>query len=279
MNKQILAFSHAVKTGGITFSSILRNNFRFSYCHATQLYPNNNTKIFDSYLSPRDFNAYLHMYPKIRCFAGHLVRATPEVCEKHPQINFITFLRRPISRYFSTFQWILKEKGLNRKELEECIINSSNQWHRSNYLSLFLSETDNAHNAIKYIKQHFLFVGILERFDESLIVLRTLLNGDIDCRYERRNVSKVNSNEEYLTKKTVDYIKAKNESDIMLYNYFNQQLTIKIKELGIDIDAELAILKDKREGFKFSRSKLCGYRVGSWLREKVFLSFPHKILL
>ncbi len=279
MNKQILAFSHAVKTGGTTFSYILRNNFRLSYCHTTQLYHNNNTKIFDSYLSPRDFNAYLHMYPKIRCFEGHLVRATPEVCEKHPQLDFITLLRKPISRYFSTFQWILKRKGLNRKEIEECIINSPNQLHRSNYLSLFLSETDNANDAIKYIKQHFLFVGILERFDESLIVLRTLLNDDFDYRYERRNISKINSNEERLTQKTVDYIKARNESDIILYNYFNEQLTIKIKELGIDIDKELAILKDKREGFKFSRSKLRGYRVGSWLRKKIFLSFPHKILL
>ena len=279
MNKQILAFSHAVKTGGTTFSYILRNNFRLSYCHATQLYHDNNTKIFDSYLSPRDFNAYLHMYPKIRCFGTHLVRATPEVCERFPQLNFITILRRPVSRYFSTLQWPLRNKGLNRKEIEEYIIKGSDEVPRSNYLCLLLSETDNANDAIEYIKQHFLFVGILERFDESLIVLRTLLNDAFDCRYEIRNASKVNSNEEYLSQKTVDCIKAKNLSDLILYDHFNEQLTIKIKELGIDIKRELAILREERKGFKFSRSKLRGYRVGSWLRKKIFLSFPHKLLL
>jgi hypothetical protein len=71
-----------------------------------------------------------------------------------------------------------------------------------------------------------MFVGLTERFDESMVLLRALVAPDLDIRYERANVAKSSRIAKELLSDPVtrQMIVEANQGDLELYEYVLREL-------------------------------------------------------
>ena len=81
--------------------------------------------------------------------------------------------------------------------------------------------TTSAADAIATIEKREMFVGLTERFDESMVLLRALVAPDLDIRYERANVAKSSRIAKELLSDPVtrQMIVEANQGDLELYEY------------------------------------------------------------
>ena len=70
--------------------------------------------------------------------------------------------------------------------------------------------------ALENIKQYFSFVGTIEKFNESLIILQKMYGWSI-TNYEIKNKNDASKKIEEIDRKTIDAIKYFNAADIALY--------------------------------------------------------------
>ena len=86
--------------------------------------------------------------------------------------------------------------------------------------------TTSAADAIATIEKREMFVGLTERFDESMVLLRALVAPDLDIRYERANVAKSSRIAKELLSDPVtrQMIVEANQGDLELYEYVLREL-------------------------------------------------------
>jgi hypothetical protein len=90
--------------------------------------------------------------------------------------------------------------------------------------------------ALENIEKYFAFVGTIEKFDESLIMLKKMYNWTLPF-YEIRNKTDNRPKLKDINKKTIDAIKHYNAGDISLYNQMNELLEAKLRnEKALNFD-------------------------------------------
>jgi len=90
------------------------------------------------------------------------------------------------------------------------------------------------------LETEFSFVGLVERFDESVLLLKKQL-GWKNAYYLKRNTgSSKESPVVELAEGTLERLRAKNALDIKLYHYARQQFQQQIDSLGSEFERELA---------------------------------------
>jgi hypothetical protein len=77
--------------------------------------------------------------------------------------------------------------------------------------------------ALENIKQHFSFVGAIEKFNESLIILQKMYGWTL-TNYKIKNKNDDRKKIEEIDRKTIDAIKYFNAADIALYEKMNSTL-------------------------------------------------------
>ena len=88
---------------------------------------------------------------------------------------------------------------------------------------------------IRNIASDFHLVLIVEKMEESLILLKELLCWDLlDIRYFRLNERSVEGKKSQMTAKTRAKLKKWLWADYELYNHFKEKLDLLIKDFGID---------------------------------------------
>ena len=119
------------------------------------------------------------MYPvKITGVGGHRLLATNYSLDGNPFI--FSFLRSPNSRFISHLNWQITK--MRRNWTVETF--AQNQYF-NNYQCMRICGTRDASAAIDVINNVFSFVGLLEHYDESLVLMKFLLGDDsFDNRYE-----------------------------------------------------------------------------------------------
>src|SRR5690606_35101457 len=83
--------------------------------------------------------------------------------------------------------------------------------------------------ALKNIETHFSFVGLLEQYDVSLLLLSKIYNWGIPY-YKQRNKGSYKT-EKKIEQKTLDLITEKNGADIRLYSIIEQDFLRNKKEI------------------------------------------------
>jgi hypothetical protein len=78
--------------------------------------------------------------------------------------------------------------------------------------------TETLELAKKNLKEHFTLVGVLERFDEGLILLKRTLGWNIPL-YTKNNVTKNRPSKSDISTKALSLLEKFNEYDIQLYEY------------------------------------------------------------
>ena len=189
----------------------------------------------------------------------------------HKQLSrsfrYITMLRHPVERVLSLYHFAkLVEAKYGHHEgfrmasdttLEEFVESppfrevDNGQTRRISGLSAELGDCTKAtlEHAKKNLREYFPVVGITERFDETLILLRRAFSWRKDLFYYPKNTNPNRVNVETLNKKTIDTILARNKFDTELYQFAAQLMDSAVSREGADFQTELAEFKLKKQAW------------------------------
>lgn len=229
----MLAFIHTPKTAGTTVIWMLRSTFGLRHCDVPRKIPHP--------LSPADLRRVCRLHPKLRSIAGH--RITPyagleEVC---PDLQYFTFLRNPLKRCASQFQHA-KREGIEIS-FEELLSDSGNGQTKQ------LADKCEVDAAIQMIHDKDIFVGLVEHFDMSIVLLRAFVTEDLNIAYRRKNVAADSTIAQDLlsAKDTRRALIEANKADLELYSYVKEELyTSYRREYGSSLERDVIEYQQNR---------------------------------
>jgi hypothetical protein len=184
--RDVIAYVHVMKTGGQTMCDILRQSFPGRHCDLQA----------EGVANADDLRFAMHFYPRLRSIAGHGVVPLGDLGRDGVPVRYFMFARDPLARCVSHYQY--RRNKDERSDFEPWLARNSN------YLTRFLCRgrddrelaqvVPDAARAIEAIDRHVGFVGLQERFDESLVMLaRWIGDAGFDPAYRARNVAKSGS--------------------------------------------------------------------------------------
>ena len=206
----MLTFVHIQKTAGTTLKFILRNSFGIYHCDSAKIknYP----------FEQKDLDFAKRIFPKIMSIAGHnIIEPTKNLDEPG---YLLTFLRDPVKRCASHYQ-------------DDCLRGGNNlpfrEWIQNPYFQNMqvkqIAGEPNAKKAIELVRNQYFFIGLTEKFDESIKLLKLISPYPLKMKYRRKIVASSNKIKDELLNSSRDYelLKKYNEQDIELYNaVFNE---------------------------------------------------------
>jgi hypothetical protein len=235
----LIANIHVMKTGGQTMCDILRQSFPGRHCDVQ----------VKGVATADDLRFARRFYPRMRSIAGHGVVPLSNLAEACDSIRYFAFLRDPVERCISHYQY--------RRNKDE--VSDFEPWLErfANYQVRFLSRTHtaqdpwtieaNAERAIEAIERHVGFVGLQERFDESLVMLaRWVADPAFDVEYRARNVAAKSTIRKQLLgdPRIVGLIRARHEEDEKLYRYVKETVFPRqVAQYGPGLEADVAKLR------------------------------------
>jgi len=240
LKKPVFIFLHIPKTGGITLSEIVTQNFE-----SEQIFHIRNPNVAKA---PRfssncgtcaDFAALPESErASFDCVVGHVTFGIHEKIDR-PCV-YATLLRDPVDRVLSQHgqfnRMVLggefpEEETVDLEGFFEIRPNSvENQQARFLNGSQFasLSNEERLIRAQENLRKHFVLVGTLERFDESLLLLNHRM-GWPTRPYEVRNVGQNRSQVTDLSQETLEKIRNRTRLDKALFELADQMLSEGIR--------------------------------------------------
>lgn len=256
MKKQLpqFIFLHIRKTGGQTLKRILTRHYPLESIFVTH----NGEEKFLNALK----NLPAQEKETIQCVFGHMPFGLHSCFTA--RMPYVTLLRDPVERILSTY-FFAKENIFRLPDEHRKIQN----YTLKEFVSLDIPQTSNYQTGVlcgavqrvdalfdvgarlpanalsaakENIKNFFMFVGVTERFDESLLVLRAIC-GWKDIRYYKRNTTTNRPAANEISKDILDSIRKKNDLDIELYSFANSLLDEKIREYPGSFLFDMALFK------------------------------------
>lgn len=252
MERKILAFVHIKKCAGTTLTHILRLNFFLSHCDVRCL-----RETSSGNFQAEDMNKLMLINPLVKCIAGHEVVPFSNLATTCPGIRFITLLRDPVQRYISQYQYNAEKLGHNLSF--DDFLKSKTSFNKQ---TRAIAGSEDLVLAKDILNRLFFLVGIVEEFDEFLILLKKKLQPfRFRPGYEIHNITNKESNISKNIKKRLheyhEQIIERNLLDIELYNYVkNVILPQERREYGPSFERDVA--QFRRSGKGYSRN-LCRY--------------------
>ncbi len=246
---EMLIFQHIPKTAGTTLSFILAQNFE-----EEDIYHIRNLKQMRGPAYSRHFGSvedFAALDPdernRFRCIIGH----APFGLHNHltRPVSYITFLRDPVKRVISQYhqhQRMVRANELDDDqltfeqflELKPAVLNNHQTRFVSGVKSNSLSPEECYQKARSNIDEYFSLVGIVERFDESLLLLSKEF-----ClprvTYVRRNTTARKELLSDIDPSIIDMIQQANHYDTLLYQYAVALLDEKIGLYGAEFGYDL----------------------------------------
>ncbi len=220
----LIYFLHIPKTGGITLRDIISRQYkRFEICTVPTL---KESKQFLENISELTIN-------QLKFIQGHMKFGIHTVLNKPSK--YITFLRDPIQRVISLYTYILQVKNHpynlstadKTMSIEEFIESGQDSLLINGQTQLISGITVDQNDPLNHSKEllekakkniddHFTFIGLLEQFDESLLLMKEILNWKT-LYYSQANRSK--KKDVKVSEETMGLLKSMNELDLELYEY------------------------------------------------------------
>lgn len=179
-----------------------------------------------------EFKDYRWVYGHCR-FGVHKVFRRP--------FQYITMIREPLSRIISTYYFILSRptnklhKKVKHMSLEQFLKSDDPRILAplTNHQTRFISGRNkpDLELAKKNIRDHFLLVGLTERYAESVFLLQKMFGWE-HKHYEKENVNKKKPKNVELPPALLDKIKKQNSLDYQLYDYCQNLFQQKLNELS-----------------------------------------------
>lgn len=236
----MLAFVHVAKTGGKTISWMLRGSFGVRHC---DILPWQGVNGVDPIWADGLRRAQ-RLHIPLKSIAGHSVMLYADLEQVDPGLQHFAFVREPLARAASMYQFrvLNSEPDLTFDEW------LGRQIHHNHQTKMMAGSTS-VDDAIRIIRKKRAFVGLTERFDESLVLFRQLLAPELDIAYERRNASRNQAvAKELLSSSGVrEALSRVYESDLALYDYIaNELYPTYCREYGGRLTEDVAEYRQNR---------------------------------
>lgn len=269
MSNRCLIFLHIPKTAGSTFHMILSSRFHKS----------ETKNVFGSRYSEPEIYDFIEQ-GKIRkhslaLLKGHMPFGLHEYIDN--KAEYITFLRNPIDRVVSQYYYVKKnqynplhaqveKQGMSISDFVSSGIAIGMNNGQCRFLAgdldhfAFNACTDELlMRALDHVKRHFIWLGVTDRFDESVLLLSRILGWRRPPFYIRENVSKVRKNLADIDPSEIEVIKEYNKYDLALYDYANSWLDGQIEDCA-EFPELLSVFRDRNSKIQ---------RRWSWLPERL----------
>jgi hypothetical protein len=241
----MLVFVHINKTAGSTVRYILRSSYGSRHCDVEPWHSGRDDPPF----STQDLRWLRRIYPRLASIAGHRVTGHTELREPGTEFAYFTFLRDPLKLCASRFQYHIDHRKKTHLVFEEWI---QQDWLR-NAQTQRIGGTQNVEDAIRVIGEREMFVGLTERFDESMVLLKALRARDLDLGYSPVNVAKKSSIASTLLADdpSREALVDANSADLALYEYVTRELYPGFeRDFGDGLaDAVFEYRRDRRQSF------------------------------
>lgn len=249
MSKQTVIFLHIPKTAGTTIRDITRRQYSPKAIFSPK-------SSFTASIRKEQASLDIPRAEKLKLIQGHFGFGIHEHLAQH--CTYFTLLRDPIERCISSYFYMRRTashrhyKTINSRyqTLEKYIKSGFIKKHSLDNLQVrFLSGLRGEINqdalsreALEYAKfnlvNNFLVVGIVEEFDQSLLLLQKKL-GWKNIFYSPVNRTENKTERNDLSLKTFELIKQDNELDIELYEYGFQIFKKLISNQSRDFDSQI----------------------------------------
>ena len=250
----VIIFLHIPKAAGTTLRDILYRQYE-KEC----IYELDGQNFSQSQEDFKQLN--IKEKDKIRLLMGHMYFGLHEFIS-YPS-TYITMLRNPIEKVISYYYFVSKLKTHPDYELiksqnislkEYCTMNKPNMCNAQtrflageNFIQVN-NESKILEQAKKNLQEYFSIVGITERFDETLILMKEKLGWSSNPYYYRRNTNKnVSYSQLNIKEDTLVTIRKYNQLDLELYKYANELFERDLLTLSNNSN-----LKRNSSWFKFS---------------------------
>jgi hypothetical protein len=241
---QTVIFLHMPKTAGTTFRAVLRRQYPADGFYHYYTTPNPEAPARFDALSPAQKRRY-------RLIAGHVHYGFHQQLEQ--TCVYITFLRDPVERVISHYHFVRDtpqapgHAAVSQMSLEDFV----ERWPGGNNVQAkmlagydqtdMFCPPDVVPQAIANLERHFLCVGLSERFDESLIMMKRTL-GWRQPFYIRRNIARgqpTTHKHASLPDTTRQRIIDHNQHDIALYEYVRQRFDESLAQPALNLKREI----------------------------------------
>lgn len=231
----MLIFIHINKTGGNTVSHILRSSYGIRHCPVEPWHGLWGGPPF----SADDLQRLRKFYPNLKSIGGHRVTGYVDFQPNGTELRYFTLMRDPLKRCASRFQFNVQSRGKKDLVFEEWI----QQDYARNLATKWIAGVEDVAEAIRIIKAKNIFVGLTERFDESMVLLKALMANDLNISYKPVNTARDNTIAKGLlaNESTRQILVEAQKSDLELYNYVTQELyPVFQQEYGPSLQADVA---------------------------------------
>ena len=276
-------FLHIPKSAGSTTQSI----FKKQYKKDALFIPSNNPDL-DEVAREIAQNENIKL-----CF-GHIDFGLHEA--SNVGCKYVTMLRDPVERIISHYYYVkrqpnhylhdeaFRKNDLSLEEYVRCglstelnngqvrVVVGAGGFHRNLYTKYDVPYGACApwmlEEAKANIDQHFIFCGIQDRFDESLILMSRHLNWKKGIGYASKNVTHGRKTTLDISDSVIEEIKKYNYLDIQLYEWVKDKVLSKIEEENAFVAEQLGKLnRQKRiESYKHELSQKVKHGVKKVIR-------------
>ncbi len=244
----MLAFIHVAKTGGQTIETMLESTFGIAHAAAVEWRDRPQSDPFSvDYVVPKydveDFNRLKSRCPFLKSVGGHSITLWSGLHEVQPT-RYFSMLREPLKRGASHFQYHYHHDQPHL-EWEDWI-----NWpvHQNHQVKMFSRHCD-PDEAMRDIRRHHVFVGLQDKYDESLVILKKLVAPELNIAYKRTNIARDNTLAKSLLQKpeTLEHRKRMYAQEIPLDEWVaNEYYPEFVKEYGPTLAADVEAFQKRR---------------------------------
>ncbi len=248
-------FLHIPKTAGTTLNTILDDNFL----------PDAILNVYTDEQKERLKETTYEEIAEYDLVRGHVFIANfSDILDGPVPFNVFTFLREPVDRVISEFYFL---KSWPKSHLYSFLNENDVSLHEyitSNHPMLKVrgrnlmvnslsgvgleSVEDRLEIAWHHLKERFIFFGLLERFDESILLMNKAL-GIHNAFYEKQNVRNRRVHRP-VSHHDLEIIQEHNSADIQLHDRACLEFEERIQAMGSALQADLRLFTKINERFQ-----------------------------
>ena len=235
IRKDLFIHLHIPKTGGTTLRDIIQRQYR---AEKILMIP----KLEESENILKEVST--SQINQLKLIQGHLKYGIHN--HFHRRVKYFSIIRDPINRVLSTYYYVLSQKNNpqnlstsnNQMTIYDFVQSGVNPFLINGQTKLISGKTGNIDNPIieseelfslakENIENDFLFLGITEMFDETILILKNMLGWHMPY-YSIANRTKKKPNYDAVNPTIISFIKEHNQLDIKLYNITKTSLLNRI---------------------------------------------------
>lgn len=218
--KPFLCFIHIERSGGTTLHHMLRENFPLSYYNISPR--SGELSKYGLEIKKHHFKRLIKNVANINGMGGHNLRAYnnyKDVCSR--PIHYITFLRDPVKRCLSHYNFHIIRKGI-KWSIDEYMERKEYQ----NFQTTKIAGIPDFERAKEIITNKFYFIGLTEEYDKSMAIFNKKYN--LQENYKKKNALTNNGLLKYedLNNSQKEKITSINNLDYQLYDFVKNNIFI-----------------------------------------------------